>query len=309
MRHISVVVPVFNAASTLVELVARLDAVLRRASAWHEIILVNDGSRDESWSIICRLTQRYPEIIGLDLGRNHGQQNALLAGIYEASGEVIVTIDDDLDYRPEDMPLLLDAFDRGHDVVYGRHPVAAGGPARRMATKVARVLVRQVSPWKMGSSAFRVFHRSLRDRFARVSPSHASLDVLIDWAATQPISVPLPPAGRSTRTRYGWRALVSIFSAALVGLTVRPLQLAGWAGALLLGVGMAGMAITLLRDTRSMTGLILSALSILTGVQCLLLAVLGVYIGRIYFLNLEIPRPGVRERIVGRSQAARESIR
>ena len=163
MKHISVVVPVFNAASTLLELVARLDAVLRRVSAWHEIILVNDGSQDESWSLICGLTQRYPEIVGLDLGRNHGQQNALLAGIYEASGALIVTIDDDLDYRPEDIPLLLDALDRGHDVVYGRHFVAAGGPARRIATKVARVLARQVSPWKMGSSAFRVFDRSLRD--------------------------------------------------------------------------------------------------------------------------------------------------
>jgi glycosyltransferase involved in cell wall biosynthesis len=309
VRQISIVVPVFNAASTLVALVERLDAVLRRISSSHEIILVNDGSSDDSWSIIGRLTQRFPEIIGLDLGRNHGQQNALLAGIYEASGEVIVTIDDDLDYRPEDMPLLLDAFDRGHDVVYGRHSLAAGGPSRRIATKVARLLVRRVSPWKIGSSAFRVFDRSLRDRFARVSPSHASLDVLIDWAATQPTSVQLPPAGRSSRTRYGWRALVSIFSAALVGLTVRPLQLAGWIGALLLGIGTAGMLTTLCRDAPSTTALILSALSILTGIQCLLLAVLGAYIGRIYFINLEVPRPGVRARIGGRPRAAREAVR
>jgi glycosyltransferase involved in cell wall biosynthesis len=303
------VVPVFNAASTLVELVARLDAVLQRVSAWHEIILVNDGSQDESWSVVCTLTQRYPEIIGLDLGRNHGQQNALLAGIYEASGEVIVTIDDDLDYRPEDIPLLLDALDGGHDVAYGRHPVAAGGLARRMATRVARSLVRQVSPWKIGSSAFRAFDRSLRDRFARVSPSHASLDVLIDWAATQPTVLQLPPAGRSTRTRYGWRALVSIFCAAWIGLTVRPLQLAGWVGALLLCAGAAGMAITLLRNARSMTAVILSALAILTGVQCLMLAVIGAYIGRIYFINLQVPRPGIRERVAGRPRAAQKSVR
>lgn len=301
-------VPVFNAASTLVELVARLDAVLERVSAWHEIVLVNDGSRDDSWSITCRLAEQYPGIVGLNLGRNHGQQAALLAGIFEASGEVIVTIDDDLDYRPEDLPLLLDALDRGHDVAYGRHPTAAGGLARRVATKSARWLVRQVSPWKISSSAFRAFDASLRDRFARVSPSHASVDVLIGWSAVRPSIVQLPPADRSTRTRYGWRSLAGVFGAALIGLTVRPLQLAGWVGAFLLCAGLAGMAVTLLRGVPSITGVILSALCILTGVQCLLLAVLGAYIGRIYFINLELPRPGVRER-VGRPRRAREAVR
>jgi glycosyltransferase involved in cell wall biosynthesis len=294
-RRISVVVPVYNAARTLAELVSRLSAVLVRVPTPSEIILVNDGSRDESWSIIRTLADAYPAVLGLDLSRNYGQQNALLAGVAAASGDVIVTIDDDLDYEPEDIPLLLAAMDR-HDAVFGRHPTASGGLLRRIAARGARWIVRGVSPYGLGGSSFRAFEASLRDTFARVSAPHASLDVLLGWSLTRPGIVHLPTKGRSPRTRYGWRSLMSLFAAALTGISVRPLHAAGWVGAFLLLAGAIGFAATLVIAPASPAGLILSAVCVLAGVQSLLLAVLGAYIGRIYFLNLELPGPSVRER-------------
>ena len=85
----------------------------------HEIILVNDGSRDRSWEIISELSSRFPAVRGLNLMRNYGQHNALLCGIRAAKYDVIVTMDDDLQHPPEEIPRLLEQLEQGFDVVYG----------------------------------------------------------------------------------------------------------------------------------------------------------------------------------------------
>src|ERR1700730_9375241 len=105
---VSVVVPVYNGAATLPELVARLATVLAHCAPRSEIVLVNDGSRDASWQVILELAARDPRVRGIDLMRNYGQHNALLCGIRAAAGAVVVTMDDDLQHPPEEIPKLLD---------------------------------------------------------------------------------------------------------------------------------------------------------------------------------------------------------
>ena len=100
----SVIVPVYNSEGTLRELVVRLAAVLPKVAEQHELLLVNDGSRDGSWGMVCDLAQTYPWIQGIDLMRNYGQHNALLCGIRFARGGMIVTLDDDLQHPPEEIP-------------------------------------------------------------------------------------------------------------------------------------------------------------------------------------------------------------
>ena len=95
VASMSAVIPVFNAESILPRLVERLVSVLSACAEHFEIILVNDGSRDRSWAVIAELAQQHPRVRGLDLQRNVGQQNALLAGIRVARGEIVVTLDDD----------------------------------------------------------------------------------------------------------------------------------------------------------------------------------------------------------------------
>src|SRR5262245_20138684 len=103
-RSISVVTPVYNGEASIAELCQRLCEVLPRVSTQHEIILVNDGSRDRSWETIAELSSRSSVVQGLNLMRNYGQHNALLCGIRSAKYEVIVTMDDDLQHQPEDIP-------------------------------------------------------------------------------------------------------------------------------------------------------------------------------------------------------------
>src|SRR5215204_1921433 len=104
---VSVIVPVYNSEATLASLAERLDSELRGQVAALELILVNDGSRDGSWSVVLELTNRYPWVRGIDLKRNYGQHNALLCGIRSATFDVIVTMDDDLQHPPEEIPKLL----------------------------------------------------------------------------------------------------------------------------------------------------------------------------------------------------------
>ncbi len=106
-RSISVVTPVYNGEASVGELCRRLAEVLPRISAQHEVILVNDGSRDRSWETISELCSRSPVVRGLNLMRNYGQHNALLCGIRAAKYDLVVTMDDDLQHPPEEIPRLL----------------------------------------------------------------------------------------------------------------------------------------------------------------------------------------------------------
>jgi glycosyltransferase involved in cell wall biosynthesis len=150
---VSVVVPVFNSARTLAELAERIEAALSSlpGSLPWELILVNDGSGDASWERIVGLSREDERLRGMDMARNFGQHNALLAGIHAARYEVIVTLDDDLQHPPEEIPRLIDALGPDMDVVYGV-PVDRRHPAHR----------------KLGAFAVRTFlltltrHRALR---------------------------------------------------------------------------------------------------------------------------------------------------
>ena len=116
---LSIVIPVYNSAPIVPDLVARIEAVLRPAHADLELILVNDGSRDGSWDAVRAAAAGRPWVRGFDLMRNFGQHNALVCGVRAARHPVIVTMDDDLQHPPEEVAKLLALLVPGTDVVYG----------------------------------------------------------------------------------------------------------------------------------------------------------------------------------------------
>ncbi len=115
----SVVIPVYRGEDTLEPLIERLGKVLPQVAETYEVLLVNDGSPDNSWVIIGNLARQYDWVRGISLMRNYGQENATLCGIRMARYDVIVTMDDDLQHCPEDLPKLISKLDEGYDVVYG----------------------------------------------------------------------------------------------------------------------------------------------------------------------------------------------
>ena len=118
-HSLSVVIPVYNSQDSLAPLIARLEGVLPDISSAYEVVLVNDGSRDKSWSVICAEVEKHPFVKGVNLMRNYGQHNAILCGIRAGAQRMIITMDDDLQHPPEEIHKLLEKLDEGYDVVYG----------------------------------------------------------------------------------------------------------------------------------------------------------------------------------------------
>ncbi len=206
----------------------RLTAVLGLGEPW-ELILVNDGSPPATWGRIVRLTQAGKSVRGINLQRNFGQHNALLAGIRASRGDVVVTLDDDLQHPPEEIPSLLRVLDEDHDLVYGSPAAPARGLGRRVASVLVKAALRSVLGAELGReiSAFRAFRGGLRQVFTDCRSPYVSIDVLLSWATTRVgvVRVRHDPR-RQGRSQYTMWRLFSHAMTMVTGFSVWPLRLA-----------------------------------------------------------------------------------
>lgn len=138
---LSAVVPCFKSGKSLPALVGELTEQLSSLTSDFEIILVNDGCVDDTWSTICRLQKENSKVVAVNLWKNYGQHSATLAGICESKGDVVITIDDDLQYRPADVPKLLEKLQSGADIVYGVYVDTRQGLTRSLLTSLVRLAI------------------------------------------------------------------------------------------------------------------------------------------------------------------------
>jgi glycosyltransferase involved in cell wall biosynthesis/ribosomal protein S18 acetylase RimI-like enzyme len=306
LPSVSVVVPVFNGSETLTELVQRINDALRDCTVRHEIILVNDASADRSWATIEGLVASDASVRGLDLTRNYGQHNALLAGIREARCEVIVTIDDDLQNPPEEIPLLLQALTPTWDVVYGKPIVKRHGFGRRMATRlVVRALGALGGKTAPMVSAFRAFRTELRDGFADYVGPDVSIDGLLTWQTDRFRSVQVRHDARvHGASNYSLRKLVRHALTMITAFSTRPLRIATTMGFFVILFGVAVfvyvMAVLVI-EGHSVPGFpfLASIISIFSGAQLFAIGVIGEYLARVHVRVMSRPSYSVRTKIEG----------
>jgi undecaprenyl-phosphate 4-deoxy-4-formamido-L-arabinose transferase len=304
MAHsISVIVPVYNSELTLPELVRRLEPVLREVAAEYELVLVNDGSRDRSWTIIQKLAAENQWVRGINLMRNYGQHNALLCGIRAARYETVVTMDDDLQHAPEDIPKLIAKLEEGFDVVYGRpkkepHELWRGLASRLTKSALQRVMGAEVA---RNVSAFRTLRTRLRAAFGRYQSPFVSLDVLLTWGTTRFAAVTVPHHPRTAgKSNYTLRSLVRHAITLMTGFSVWPLQVAsvvGFGFTIFGGLVLAYVLIRLLVEGHSVPGFpfLASLIAIFSGAQMFALGIIGEYLARMHFRMMERPTYVVRE--------------
>ena len=304
MISLTVVVPVYNAAESLAVLAERLETTLNGAGLDYEVLFVDDGSRDESWSKIQSLGARNPRLKGVNLMRNYGQHNALLCGIRSAQGEVVVTMDDDLQHRPEDIPKLLEKLSEGHDVVYGTPLGERHEFWRNLASVVTKLVLRK----SLGSdaagriSAFRAFRTRLRDAFASYHGAFVNIDVLLSWGGTRFSFVPVEHERRAAGgSNYTFYMLVTHAFNMVTGYSVMPLQLASLAGFLftLFGLGiLAYVLVSYLVQGTTVPGFpfLASVIAIFSGAQLFALGIMGEYLARMNFRMMDRPAYTVREK-------------
>src|SRR5262245_16073344 len=149
-KLVSLVIPVYNEQDNLPELTRRCLAMGRQLPCAFEVVLVNDGSRDGSAKIIAATAAREPEIVGVLLNRNYGQHAAVLAGLAEARGDVVVTLDADLQNPPEEVPKLLAGIEAGADVVSGVRQRRKGSLFRRMASRLMHQVMLRITRVDVG---------------------------------------------------------------------------------------------------------------------------------------------------------------
>ena len=298
--QVSIVIPVFRGAASLEQLTARIAAVLP-GHEW-ELIFVNDGSPDDCWEVIERLVARDSRIRGIDLMRNYGQHNALLAGIRAAANAVIVTMDDDLQHPPEEIPRLLAPLAEGADLVYGKPVNREHSVPRNAGTWLAKLALRPVIGADAAArvSAFRAFRTDVRKAFSDFAGSYVSIDVLLSWGATRVTSVPVEHHPRAEGTSgYSFGRLVTHAVNVLTGFSTRPLRFASLLGFASTVLGLALLVVVLVRYFavgNPVPGFpfLASMIAIFSGVQLLTLGIIGEYLARMHVRIMDRPPYVVR---------------
>ncbi len=180
---LSVVIPVYNSATIIPVLLARLRKVLDALDMTYELVMVEDGGPDDSWRVLSTFQQQDPEhIVAVQLMRNYGQHNALMCGFRHARGKLIVTMDDDLQHPPEEIPKLIDTIVAGDlDVVYGcydkkKHPLLKIG-----GSLVVNMFFRRVFQLRVTFTAYRIFRRELLEAILSYTKPFTFIDGLLAW--------------------------------------------------------------------------------------------------------------------------------
>lgn len=304
MPSLSVLIPVYNGALSIAELVTQLHQTLPSLSDSFEILVIEDDGKDDSWAVITQLAAQYPTTLrALKLSRNFGQHNALLCGIRAARGDILITMDDDLQHPPDQISLLLEKLAQGYDVVYGKPQHEQHGLFRDMASQVTKwVLQNAMGAETAGSiSAFRVFRQPITGAFAHYAGPMVNLDVLLTWGTTRFAAIPVRHEPRRLgQSNYTFRKLLVHSLNMVTGFSTVPLRLASLLGFLMTLFGFGVLVYVIGRyliEGGSVAGFpfLASVIAIFSGAQMFAIGIIGEYLARMYLRSMARPSYLVRE--------------
>lgn len=294
---LSIVIPVYRSRDTLRELHRRVVAAIEPIDPEFDLILVEDCGGDDSWSVIQELARVDPRVRGIQLARNYGQHNALLCGIRAARGEIVVTIDDDLQNPPEEIVRLLAKLAEGYDVVYGTPAAETHGFLRNQSSRITKLALQSAMGAETASkvSAFRAFRTRLRDAFADFRNPTVNIDVLLTWGSTRFAAIAVRQDERPFGTSgYTVRKLITHALNMMTGFSTLPLQMASVVGFFFGTMGLLLLAYVVGRylvEGSSVPGFsfLASIIAIFSGVQLFALGIFGEYLARMHFRSMDRP--------------------
>jgi glycosyltransferase involved in cell wall biosynthesis len=259
MVDVSVVVPLYNESQSVAPLAEALHGVLSRLNRPYEVVIVDDGSTDDSWQRLCEAATRYPCFRAIRLRRNFGQTAAMSAGFQESRGKYVVTMDADLQNDPADIPLLLQKADEGYDVVSGwrlrrQDPLLS----RRIPSMLANALISKITGVFLHDygCTLKVYHREVVQNLRLYGEMHRFIPALASWVGGNLAEVPVNHrARRFGRSKYGisrtFRVLLDLMTVKfLLRYSTHPIQMFGKVGmffgvpgvVMLLFVGLANIS-------------------------------------------------------------------
>lgn len=297
----SVVLPVYNEEANLEELHRRLTDVLRGLGSY-ELIFVDDGSTDRSWELIVELAKRDQRVRGLRFSRNFGHHVALTAGLDAARGEYVVTMDADLQDRPEEIPNLYEKLREGYDSVFGIRLEKRFSWFKRLSSSAFNALIRLIAPTPhpINTNVFRIMNRRFVDAFREYREKNRFVTGIFADIGFRQAGVPVTHGARfAGTTKYSLRKMLRLALNGVTGFSKMPLKIPFWL-AIVSALAFVGAAIvTLFTDifSRSEASLLLVFLGF-SVLHFLSLGILAAYIERIHAQALERPLYIIQETTV-----------
>ena len=299
LRTVSVVVPLYNEQDNVEQLHAEIAAAMDRSGSAWEAIYVDDGSTDRTWERLLAARRSHPgQVIAIRLRRNFGQTAALAAGFQNAAGDVIVTLDGDLQNDPADIPMLLDKLAEGYDVVSGwRRERKDALVLRRMPSHAANWLISRMAsvPLHDHGCTLKAYRREIVESIALYGEMHRFIPAQAFWIGARICEVVVNHRPRTRGTsKYGigrtWRVMLDLITVRFLGAHgTKPLHAFGALGLIFVGLGVVTVGVLAWHKYHNGVSfiqsplLLLSALFVMLGGQSLLLGLLAEISVRTYY--------------------------
>ncbi|PHM29143.1 undecaprenyl phosphate-L-Ara4FN transferase [Xenorhabdus budapestensis] len=293
IKKVSVVIPVYNEEESLPQLLERTISACQQLEQKYELILVDDGSRDSSADILTKAAEDLKNhVIAILLNRNYGQHSAIMAGFHQADGDLIITLDADLQNPPEEIPRLVRTAEEGYDVVGTRRANRQDSWFRKTASKIINAMITKATGRSMGDYGcmLRAYRRHIVRAMLQCHERSTFIPILANTFARKTIEIDVAHAEREFGdSKYSFMKLINLMYDLLTCLTTAPLRLLSVVGSIIAVTGF--LLAVLLIALRLIFGSIWAAEGVFTlfailfmfiGAQFVAMGLLGEYIGRIY---------------------------
>jgi undecaprenyl-phosphate 4-deoxy-4-formamido-L-arabinose transferase len=300
--YLSIVVPVYNEEANLVPLMERLYPAVQSTDRTFEILFTNDGSRDRSLEILRRMVAEFPGVKVIEFNGNFGQHMAILAAFEMAKGEIVITLDADLQNPPEEIPRLVAEIEKGHDVVGTIRQQRQDSVFRKLASRIVNITTNKITGMQMQDYGcmLRAYHRYVVDNINRCRESTTFIPALAQTFASNPSEIEVGHAERAMgESKYSFYHLIRLNFDLMTGFSVVPLQLFALFGILTSLMSLAFAIFLLVR--RFIVGAevegvftLFAILFFFIGIIILGIGIVGEYVGRIYQEVRKRPRFVVR---------------
>lgn len=300
--YLSIVIPVYNEESNLAPLMERLYPAVLGTGKSFEIIFTNDGSRDRSLEILRGIVQEFPGVKVIEFNGNFGQHMAILAAFEMSRGEIVITLDADLQNPPEEIPRLVAEIEKGHDVVGSIRQKRQDSLFRRLASRIVNITTNKMTGMRMNDYGcmLRAYHRYVVDNINRCRETTTFIPALAQTFASNPSEIEVAHSERAQgESKYSFYNLIRLNFDLMTGFSVVPLQLFALLGIVTAILSLAFALFLFVR--RFIVGAevegvftLFAILFFFIGIIILGIGIVGEYVGRIYQEVRKRPRFVVR---------------
>ena len=299
----SIIIPVYNSQDNLEKLHLRLTQTLSKISKKYEIIFINDNSPDKSWEVLNKIYQKDKNVKIINLMRNFGQHNAIICGMNQAHGDFIITMDDDLQNPPEEIPKLIKKIQEGYDLIYGKYRKKGHNLFRNFSTKFINYALSIITKQKVEITAFRIIRQEVIQNIIKFKNFNVNIDFLLSnivgstktsWCL---VRHDLRLTGKSG---YSLKKLISFTTNLVLNFSVFPLKIASILG---LSFAFLSLIITIILLIMHFMNIfrvsgwvsIIISITFFSGLILFVLGIIGEYLSRIYYHSIGKPQYIIRE--------------